>query len=279
MQNISHDAAAIRYTGRIAMLGDGARFYWPGSFAEVRFRGSRLSCEVTGNVIWGSNCLGLVLDGKLSRVPLSKDNNGKRVTLILVENEDADQWHTALLFKQLDCSYSYTLHGFETDGAFGDRPERERLRLEFYGDSVTSGAVVEAVDYVGRTDPPSSDSVYDNAWWSYAWQCARMLRAECHLTSQGGIAVLDDTGYFHFPEGIGMVQTWDRLCYFPEAGEYTKWSLPWARTTIMTRRPIRTACTAMSLPTGPGGRKPTRASPGAWPRTIRRERHLSSSRH
>ena len=223
MQTISHDAPQIRYTGRIAMLPEGARFYWPGSFAEVRFQGSRLTCGLTGNVIWGSNCLGLVLDGKLSRIPLSRDNNGKRIEIVLAENEASDEWHTALLFKQLDCSYSYTLHGFGTDGAFGAAPERERLRLEFYGDSVTSGQVVEAVDYIGRTDPPSHDSVYDNAWWSYGWQCARMLHAECHLTSQGGIAVLDDTGYFHFPEGIGMVQTWDRLCYFPEAGEYTKW--------------------------------------------------------
>ncbi len=223
MQTLPHTSGLIRYTGRIAQTDEGARFYWPGSFAQVTFRGTKLSCEVTSRVSWGSNCFGLIVDGRLSRVPVSAANNGRRMTFPLAENLSPDAPHTVLLFKQLDCSYSYALHGFTTDGDFLPPPAREALRLEFYGDSVTSGACVEAVDYVGRGDPCANDSVYDNAWWSYAWQCSRMLGAECHLTSQGGIAVLDGTGYFHWPDGIGMVQSWDRLCYFPEAGEYTKW--------------------------------------------------------
>ncbi|MBR3493915.1 MAG: electron transporter RnfD [Clostridia bacterium] len=223
MNNLDHTSSMIRFTGRIALLPEGARFYWPGSFAQVTFTGTWLRCAVTPALVWGSNSLGLVVDGRLSRIPLTPAQNGQRLDLLLAENLEPDPLHTVMLFKQLDCSYSYTLHGFSTDGAFGEPPAREPLRLEFYGDSVTSGACVEAVDYVGRTDPCSNDAIYDNAWWSYAWQCSRLLGAECHLTSQGGIAVLDRTGYFHWPDGIGMVRTWDRLCYFPEAGEYTKW--------------------------------------------------------
>ena len=216
-------ADEILYTGRIDRQPDGAHFYWPGSNARVRFTGTTLSCLVTAEIVWGTVCLGLVVDGRLSRVPLNKENNGKQITLILADNLEADRVHEVMLFKQLDCSYSYVLHGFSTDGAFEAAPEAEKLRLEFYGDSVTAGACVEAVDYVGRTDPCSNDACYDNAWWAYSWQTARLLGASCHLTAQGGIAVLPHTGYFHYPTQIGMDETWDRLCYFPEAGEFTPW--------------------------------------------------------
>ncbi len=213
----------ILYTGRIDHQADGAHFYWPGSNARVRFTGTTLSCEITAEVVWGTVSLGLIVDGRLSRIPLLKDNNGRRMTFVLGEWLEPDTVHEVMLFKQLDCSYSYVLHGFTCDGAFCDAPEAEALRLEFYGDSVTAGACVEAIDYVGRTDPCSNDASYDNAWWSYGWMTARNLGASCHLTAQGGIAVLPHTGYFHYPTQIGMDETWDRLCYFPEAGEYTKW--------------------------------------------------------
>ena len=223
MPAIASTSAEIRYTGRIAQSGDAAVFYWPGSYAAVRFTGTTLSCELTADVVWGTVSLGLRVDGRISRIPLTKENNGKRMTFILADNLEPDKEHEVMLFKQLDCSYSYALHGFSCDGAFCAPPEEEPLRLEFYGDSVTAGACVEAVDYVGRTDPCSNDACYDNAWWSYAWMTARNLGASCHLTAQGGIAVLPHTGYFHYPAQIGMDETWDRLCYFPEAGEFTKW--------------------------------------------------------
>ena len=223
MNSVHNEDRMIRYTGRIDFQSDGAHFYWPGSFAQVTFTGTTLSCAVTPRVVWGTCSLGLIVDGRLSRVPVSREQNDRCLTLILADNLAPDVPHTVMLFKQLDCACSYVLHGFETDGAFLDPPAREPLRLEFYGDSVTSGACVEAVDYVGRTDPCSNDASYDNAWWSYAWQCSRLLGAECHLVSQGGIAVLPHTGYFHYPTQIGMDETWDRLCYFPEAGAYTKW--------------------------------------------------------
>ena len=220
---LSFSSELIQYTGRVDHQADGAHFYWAASSALVRFRGASLRCRVTVNDIWGANSIGLTVDGRLSKVPVHRENNGREMTFLLAENLSPSEEHTVLLYKRLDCSYSYVLHGFSSDGVFLAPPQRPALRLEFYGDSVTSGACVEAVDYVGRTDPCSNDSSYDNSWWSYAWQCARLLGAEVHTVSQGGIAVLNDTGYFHYPEGIGMVDTWDRLCYFPEAGAYSRW--------------------------------------------------------
>ncbi len=223
MNSITLSSPLVQLTGRVDLSGGSAGFYWPASSSLVRFHGTTLSVTAQINDIWGSNALGLVVDGRVSKVPVNKAMNGREQTFLLAENLEAEGEHTVLVYKRLDCSYSYRLLSFSTDGDFLPPPERPALRLEFYGDSVTSGACVEAEDYVGRTDPCSNDAAYDNSWWSYAWQCARLLGAEVHTTSQGGIAVLNDTGYFHYPDGIGMVDSWNRLCYFPEAGEYTEW--------------------------------------------------------
>ncbi|MBR6029573.1 MAG: electron transporter RnfD [Clostridia bacterium] len=223
MQRIDAGSQSIGYTGRVAHLEDGAHFYWPGSEAAVRFTGTRLTCTVQVNISWGTNSFGLIVDGRLSQIPVTQADNGIDKTLILAENLETDQVHTVRLYKRLDCSYSYVLKGFQVEGTFLPPPEKPARRLEFYGDSVTAGACVECVDYVGRTDPCDNASCYDNSWYSYASIIGRKLGAETHLTAQGGIAVMSGSGYFHYPDGIGMDVSWDRLCYFPEAGAYTKW--------------------------------------------------------
>lgn len=223
MTTIRFDDPQISMTGRIAMQPEGAHFYWAASSAAVRFTGTRLSVTVCCNSIWGTNSLGLVADGRVSRVPVARENNGKDMTFLLAEGLEEGMVHTVILYKRLDASYDYVVKAFETDGEFQPALPKPDLKLEFYGDSVTSGCGVECVDYVGRGDPSSNDSSYDNSWYGYAWQTARALDAQVHTTSQGGISVFNGTGYFHMPETIGMEDTWNKLCYFPEAGELTEW--------------------------------------------------------
>ena len=90
------------------------------------------------------------------------------------------------------------------------------------GDSVSCGEVSEAVDYVGKEDPVH-DGQYSNSWYSYAWMTARKLGAELHDTSQGGIALLDGTGWFGAPAYYGVESCYDRLEYNPDLGEVKKW--------------------------------------------------------
>ena len=223
MQTISLNDQSVRLTGRIAVENGEAHFYWPASYAAVRFRGARLCCRVRSHVVWGCNYLGVVVDGRLSKAPLLKETNDTVQELVLAENLPKDRTHTVMVFKMSDCACFYTLLDFATDGDFLPPPPHENLRLEFYGDSVTSGCCVDAEDYVAQPDPPHVNGSLDNAWWSYAWQCARMLNAEMHCVSQGGIPVRSGTGYYHLPDAIGMDVSWDRLSYIPEAGEFTKW--------------------------------------------------------
>ena len=46
-------------------------------------------------------------------------------------------------------------------------------------------------------------------------QTARLLGAQIHNIAQGGIALLDHTGYYHDGQ-IGMESVYNKLCYIPE---------------------------------------------------------------
>ena len=95
-------------------------------------------------------------------------------------------------------------------------------RIEVYGDSVSAGEVSEAVDYVAKADPEHNGE-YSNSWYSYAWIAARKLDAQLHDIAQGGVALLDNTGWYHEPDYIGMEQVWNKMRYNPDYGTVKEW--------------------------------------------------------
>lgn len=220
---LGYKSEKINYYGRIDMKEDGAYFYFPSSSAEVRFKGTEISAKIKADIVWGTVSLGYVIDGRMGKVPLNRENNGRYMTYQLANSLEPDTEHTLILYKMHAANLSFSLDSFSCDGEFTAPPEKPALKLEFYGDSVSAGEVTEAYDFVGRSDPASHDSAYDNSYLSYTWQTARLLGAQIQNVSQGGIAVFDDTGYFHAPKMIGMESVYDKLCYFPEGGELTKW--------------------------------------------------------
>lgn len=94
--------------------------------------------------------------------------------------------------------------------------------MEVFGDSVSCGEVSEALKYVGKPDP-EHDGEYSNSWYSYAWITARKLGAELHDTSQGGIALLDHTGWFMEPDYLGVESCYDKLEYCPALSRVKSW--------------------------------------------------------
>lgn len=213
----------INYYGRIDEKDDGAYFYFASSSAELKFKGTEISVVINNRTSWGSVSLGYVIDGREGRVPLSRDNDGKDVTLQIANCLEPDTEHTLIIYKRYAANHSFALKKIITDGEILEAPVKPALKLEFYGDSVSAGEVCEAVDFLGRSDPASHDSIYDNSWHSYTWKTVRKLNGQFHNIAQGGIAVFDKTGYFHWPDFIGMESVYDKMCYFPEGGEITKW--------------------------------------------------------
>lgn len=216
LNNILPSDKRINYTGRIDFTDENAPvFYYAGSCAAFRFEGTEFSVKINSVVYWGELSLGIVIDGELKCERLDPENNGKDV---VITRKIPDGIHNIVIYKQHAANQLLSIKGFAVEGELLEPAAKPALKIEAYGDSVCAGEVIEAYDYVGKNDPENHNSRYDNVWNSFVMQTSRNLNAEIHNICQGGIAILDGTGYFHHPDYIGLESVYDKLCYFPEGG-------------------------------------------------------------
>ncbi len=210
-QFVSAAHPALQYMGRID-FEDPQNPVWINSATcvRVRFTGSFVKCAVTNHRGCWTNYLGAIVDGVQKKYALANEG---RQEVMLFEGLGAGE-HELLLFKRMDGCHFLTFHGlFVEEGAAITAPEPlPKRRIEVYGDSVSAGEVSEAVDFCGLQDPPH-DGEYSNSYYSYSWCTARLLNAQLHNVSQGGIALLEDTGYFHWPNYLGMEFMYDKMQY------------------------------------------------------------------
>ena len=219
---ISPDYKELQYSGRIDFDDPKAPvLVFAGSFIRMRFTGTSVKAVIANRKSYWTNYMGYILDGKQDKFPL--DNGSDINTYTIAENLE-DKVHDLLLFKRQDSCHIVTFYGFELDdGAQLDKvPKLPERRMEVFGDSVSCGEVSEAVEYVGKPDP-EHDGEYSNSWYSYSWLTARKLNAELHITSQGGIALMDGTGWFHGPDCVGMESCYDKIEYNTECGPVKQW--------------------------------------------------------
>ncbi len=192
-------------------------FVMPGSFVRIEFSGSAwIKAVVVNRRRWNESWVGVLADDRQSKVRIERD--GEPVELTLAEGLAKDQIHSVTFFKRMDQCHEYTFLGFLLEhGAKVEKGRRlPRKKIEFYGDSVTAGEVSEAVAYAGQPDPPHSGE-YNNAYFSYAWAAARRLHAQVHLVAQGGIALMDGTGYYENKNGLaGMESCYDKVYFYPK---------------------------------------------------------------
>ena len=220
---IQANDSRLRYSGRIDWSNPEAPvFVFPCTSVQARFTGNQLTVSVKNKNIYWDNYLGCILDGEQTSILLPKNGEAK-ILLEVKEKEKAE--HDLLLFKRQDSCHELTFQGFELpDGEQLLEPApAEKRKIEVYGDSVSAGEVSEAVDYTGKPDPEHNGE-YSNSWYSYAWMTARKLHAQIHDIAQGGIALLDHTGWFCEPHAIGMESVWNKVHYQPAAGKPTEWN-------------------------------------------------------
>lgn len=214
----------ISYMGRIDFSHeDMSVLYWAGSSVSMRFKGTEIGVVLCNRHLSYINYMGYIIDGKEYKLKL--DNTSEKVYITLAEGLD-DCEHKVTVFKRQDATHYVEFYGFviNSDGKPLPALPAPKRRIECYGDSVSAGAVCEAIDCTAKLDPEDHQAVYDNAWHSYSMITARNLGASLNNNAQGGIAIFDDTGYFHAPDCIGMESSYDKLCYFPEGKDgVTKW--------------------------------------------------------
>lgn len=221
---IEPDNDLLDYCGRIDFDNPKApEFIFPCSYVRLRFTGSQIKAIVTNKNNYWDNYLGVIVDGVQTKVKLSNDENEKQI-ILLAEGLDIGE-HDVTLFKRQDSCHMFRLHGFvlADDARLCALPPISLRRIEVYGDSVSAGEVSEAYDYASKEDPDWHRGELSNSYYSYAWTAARMLGARIHDIAQGGIALLDKTGWFNAPDYMGMESVYDKLQYNPAFGIAKKW--------------------------------------------------------
>ncbi len=238
MTMILPDSPDIQYSGRIDNSDPKAPvFVYAAGFFKVIFTGNICRLHIKNHRAWAQNRLGVILDGVQGKILLSEDDKEhnydiKKDCIRTEKGTDFEEdpffrdlkpgKHELTVFKRQDGGQHYfTFLGMEIgDGektyAPAHLPEK---KLEVIGDSVSCGEVCEALDHVAGPDPENNDGIYSNSWYSYSWQVARALDMELHDTSQGGISLLDGTGWFNMPDLRGVESCYKKLKYNPPLGE------------------------------------------------------------
>ena len=207
---------------------------YAGTTIEVRFKGKSIRPILTNHKHFCVNKMLYSVDFEAPKSFKLFDDEEQHAYPVGTDL-DASEEHKLFLFKQMDGNHYVTFHGFEIEGEDAqlyamkkEFPMQEGRRIEFYGDSVSSGEVCEATDYVGKLDPDGHDGAYTNAYYSFTNQTAMRLHAEMHDIAQGGMAFLDGIGFFHAPEHLGMESCYNKIQYDPYLGtvkpwDFTKW--------------------------------------------------------
>jgi lysophospholipase L1-like esterase len=187
----------IRYMGRIAYQADAAKIFWSGSWVQINFTGTEAKVELKDER--GDNYFNIIIDGKT--IVLHPDAEKRVYTLA---TGLANGPHSLIMFKRTEWADGTTLfYGFEfSAGAELNAPPAVKARkIEFYGDSITSGYGIEDFDGGNNSYLPP----YKNNYITYAALTARHFDAQYSCISKSGIGVT--VGY----TDMTMPELYDRL--------------------------------------------------------------------
>jgi len=192
---IQPDNHQLQYTGRIDFARPAAPLItWPGTSIEGNFTGSSLAVKLDDQL--GKNYFNVFIDGDLDHPYIIEAAQGSKT--YPVASGLAAGAHRFLITKRTEGEEGGTVfQGLElADGAkLLPPPPRKQRRIEFFGDSITSGMGDEAAD--GKPDDVLREK---NNFMSYASITARNLNAEAHITSQSGIGVMISWFPFTMPD-------------------------------------------------------------------------------
>lgn len=227
----------LEYSGRIDFSDKNEPlFIYPCSYVRIRFRGKKISATIKNYNCYWNNFIGVICDGKHSQICVydqeKESTDDEEMSYVLAENLNEDE-HEIILFKRQDACHVFRFLSFEIEAENGSPwilgdlhlPNR---RIEVYGDSVSAGEVSEAVEFVGKEDPDWQQGEFSNSYYSYSWILARKLNAQLHDIAQGGMALLNDTGWFQVKDWsdeyyMGMEYAYDKLNYNPAFGQINRW--------------------------------------------------------
>ena len=168
---------------------EGTTFINSASGFELKFCGTAVYANIC--VIGSrSSMWSVFVDGETdsnARVLTFKKKRGMFTKKTLVEGLPGGE-HTLKILKRTMSSADYAvIKNLASDGAFLGAPEKPKLHIAFYGDSITCGSGVL------REYKPADSKIYtaetQNALQSYAAYCASELGASFSVFGRGGITL------------------------------------------------------------------------------------------
>ncbi|WP_343729273.1 SGNH/GDSL hydrolase family protein [Duganella sp.] len=189
---VGADNPQLQYTGRID-FADRARpvLSWPGTSIAANFTGSSLSITLDDQL--GKNFFNVFIDDEPVVIEAAQGSKTYAVASGLQPGA-----HRLLITKRTEGEEGSTVFkGLELadGGQLLAPPPRKQRRIEFFGDSITSGMGNESPD-----DGPDHLLKDKNNYMSYASITARALNAEAHITSQSGIGIMISWFPFTMPD-------------------------------------------------------------------------------
>ncbi|MHC4257835.1 MAG: GDSL-type esterase/lipase family protein [Planctomycetota bacterium] len=209
---IDADDPNIRYTGRINHADPKApRMWWPGCNVIANFEGTSIHVKLHD---YGDNYVYVIIDhGAPTLINLTPGAATYTAATGLTDGA-----HTIQLFKRTETQEKeVAFKGFELDDgrSLVAPPERPQRRIEYYGDSITSG------HSVASTSGDTNDADGKDNYYTYAAVTAQNLNAEYHCISVSGIGLyLDPWGFG------GNMQTlyYDKLSSRSTMWDFSQWT-------------------------------------------------------
>ncbi len=180
---IESSSQCLNYMGRILQTDSCANFYWCGSSVQLKVKNSPIVKVVIAENV-DLNYYDVVIDGKYTdKIKVLK---GKH-TYTVVSNLD-NKSHVIQIFKATNTDERVTsFYGFlvEENAQVLEQKNKKKLKMEFFGDSITAGHGVE----VPEGQPDSWYPEFFNNYFTYAAVTARHFNAQYHNTSKSGIGI------------------------------------------------------------------------------------------
>lgn len=220
-----HDAGnpadpAFFYAGRIDFSNMLTPvIYYAGSYIHTRFGGTTLKAVFSDHQSKVPLKIHFVIDSAQT-ITKTLELGAVKDTLTIFENL-TDTIHSLYIAK-VDGpgagAFGLKFHGLILDHDTAlFTPEQPKLKIEIFGDSFTEG--------VGSECETNGDCGKNNGWNSYGNRLARKMNAIIYNNGIGGLAVLDNTGWYQ-SKTTGLETTYDKLIPIIENGlNYKNWNL------------------------------------------------------
>lgn len=191
----------IRYEGRIGHSDPGiAELFWPGTSITINFEGKEIGAWFKDET--GDNYYNIILDND-SIYQINPDTTKRLYPLASNLSEGP---HTIKIFKRTcwDKGKAW-FYGFDIkEGQALAPPQLKKRKIEFYGNSITTGYAMEDL-----SGDDSSDGEFENNYRTYAAITARHFDAEYSCIAKAGIGITISWGPMIMPEIYDRINPYD----------------------------------------------------------------------